>query len=295
MELRSPVIQSYNKTIFALNQMKWSSTNITTPSPQLHLYNIDLYSYLDLSKLFVAIPSWPMLLYQQLLDPSWGFFWLWPWSSMIDINDNFKFWPTISPIVIDGNTHTLSLSPPIIMLLPLSLCSLSLAPPVIMLLPLSWCSSIFISLFDISGKGNAFWCSHVSPFGEEITPNLSLRYSKFSLGRGLMKMSAIFSFVSTYSNLTFFSVTYSLRKWNLIGICFVLECINGFLEMFIALVLPQSIGMGTSYFTYMSSKVWFIQITWVQHVVAAIYSTSAFDKDTEFFFLLDQYTRQSPK
>ena len=133
------------------------------------------------------------------------------------------FLPTISPFVIDGNTHTLSCSP----------CH-HVAPPVIMLfqLPLS-----FISPFDINGKGNAFWCSHAWSFGEEITPNFCLRYSKVSHGRGLVNMSAIYSFVSTYSNLIFFYVTCSLWKWNLTGMCFVLECITRFLDMFIALVL----------------------------------------------------------
>ena len=79
------------------------------------------------------------------------------------------------------------------------------------------------------------------------------------------------------------------------GICFVLECITGFLDMFIALVLSQSIGMGSSYFTWMSSNVCFIQIICVQHASTAIYSTYVVDKDTEDCFFLDQATRQFPK
>ena len=74
------------------------------------------------------------------------------------------------------------------------------------------------------------------------------------------------------------------------GICFVLECITGFLDMFIALVLSQSIGMGSSYFTWISSNICFIQMTCVQHVVAAIYSSSVVDKDTKDCFLLAQAT-----
>ena len=77
--------------------------------------------------------------------------------------------------------------------------------------------------------------------------------------------------------------------------CFVLECINRFLDMFIALVLQQSIGMGSSYFTWISSNACFIQITCVQHVAAAIYYASTIDKDIEDCFLLDQATRQFPK
>ena len=135
-----------------------------------------------------------------------------------------------------------------------------LAPPVIMLclIPLSWCFFGFISPFVIKGKGNTSWCFHTWSFGEGITPNFCLRYSNVSLGRGLVKMSTICSFVSTYSSLMCFFVTCSLRKWKLMGMCFVLKCITGFLDIFIELVLSQNIGMGSSYFTWMSSDVCFI-------------------------------------
>ena len=82
--------------------------------------------------------------------------------------------------------------------------------------------------------------SYADLFGEETTPSLYLRYSKVSLGRGLVKIYAICFFVPMYSNLVFFSVTYSRRKWILIWICFVLEFITRFLQMFIELVLSQS-------------------------------------------------------
>ena len=97
-----------------------------------------------------------------------------------------------------------------------------------------------ISPFDINSKWNPLWWSYAWCFGEWITPNFYLRYSKASLGRGLVKMYAIYSFVSTYSNMIFFSVTCSLRKWNLMGMCLVLECITRFLDMFITLVLSQN-------------------------------------------------------
>ena len=77
--------------------------------------------------------------------------------------------------------------------------------------------------------------------------------------------------------------------------CFVLECITGFFDIFIALVLSQNIGMVSSYFTCMSSNVCLIQMTCVQHVVAAIYFSSVVDRDTEGCFLLDQDTKQSLK
>ena len=122
-----------------------------------------------------------------------------------------------------------------------------------------------------------------------------MRYLNVSLGKGFVKMSAICSLVSTYSILMFFSITCSLRKWNLMETCLVLECITGFLDMFIALVLSQSIGMGSPYFTWMSSNVCFIQITCVHHVVSPIYYASAIHKDNEDCFLLAQATRQFPK
>jgi hypothetical protein len=93
-------------------------------------------------------------------------------------------------------------------------------------------------------------------------------------------MYAFYSFVPMNSNLIFFCVTRSRRKWNLIGTCLVLECITGFLEMFIALVLSHSIRIGSSYFTCMSCRVFFIQRIRVQHVVVAIYFASVVDKDT---------------
>ena len=107
-----------------------------------------------------------------LLDPSWGCLefdhghqWLtsmtnststnnlplchwWQYSYSFSFSPCHHAAPPIMMLVIDRNSHTLSL-----------------APPVIMVLPLSWCSSIFISCFDINGKGNASWCSHVCPFG----------------------------------------------------------------------------------------------------------------------------------
>ena len=110
---------------------------------------------------------------------------------------------------------------------------------------------------------------------------------KISLAIGLVKISTICSFVPIYFNLVFISMTCSRKKWNLIGICFVLERITGLLELVIALLLSQGIGMGSSYFTCMSFIVCFIQRTWVQHIVVAIYFASGVDKDTEYCFLLN--------
>jgi hypothetical protein len=69
----------------------------------------------------------------------------------------------------------------------------------------------------------------------------------------------------------------------------------GFFEILMALVLSQYIGMGSSYSTSISVKVCFIHRTCVQHPVAAIYSSSVVDKDTDDWFLLSQDTKHSPK
>ena len=94
-------------------------------------------------------------------------------------------------------------------------------------------------------------------FGVEITPSLWRRYSKASHGSSFVEMSATCSFVPTYSTRMFFSATCSHRKWYLIGMCLVLECITGFFEILMALVLSQYIGMGSSYSTCISVKVLF--------------------------------------
>ena len=93
-------------------------------------------------------------------------------------------------------------------------------------------------------------------FCKGITPIFYLRCSKDSLGSGSVKMSATYSFVSTYSSLKTFWDTCSLRKWYFIGMCFVLECMIWFFDMFITLVLSKFIIIGCSYFTSKSSSVY---------------------------------------
>ena len=140
----------------------------------------------------------------------------------------------------------------------------------------------------------SYWCiveDEPIQLGDSMTPNFSLRYSKVSLGRGSIKMFATYSFVPVYSNLIFFSMTYSQRKWNLIGMCLVLECILGFLEILMALILSHRVGIGSSHVTCMSCRFCFIQRIWVQQVATTIYSASAVDKETEDCCLLDQDTR----
>jgi hypothetical protein len=56
--------------------------------------------------------------------------------------------------------------------------------------------------------------NHVDHCGDETTPSFFQKYSKFSVIRGLVKISAICYFFPTYSTLMFLDVTYSH------GICF---------------------------------------------------------------------------
>ena len=134
-------------------------------------------------------------------------------------------------------------------------------------------------------------CFLLYKFWNGITPILFLICSKDSLGSFLVKMSATSYFVSTYSSLTTFWDTCSLRKWCFIGMCFVLECMTWFLDILMALVLSQFIIIGFSYFTSKSFSFCFIQMTWVQHDTTTIYSASALESEMEDCFLLNHETK----
>ena len=126
------------------------------------------------------------------------------------------------------------------------------------------------------------------------TPSFCLRYSKVSLGNGLVSISTTCSLEGTYSNLTFCSSTCSRRKWYLIGMCLVFECMTGFFEMLIALVLSHKMEIGGVQEIWKSCKVCIIQRSWVQQDAAATYSASAVDKAIELYFLLNQDTSLEP-
>ena len=149
-------------------------------------------------------------------------------------------------LIFDINYNIIQQYPPLsfmeTLMLPLLSLSFYFSPPL-------------TSMEEGTPPDNISWCvghnlfstdDYADQFGETITPSICQRYSKVSLGRGLVKIFAIYCFVPMYSNLMFFPVTFSYKKQNLIGICFVLECITRFLEMFIELVLSQSIRMGSS-------------------------------------------------
>ena len=120
---------------------------------------------------------------------------------------SIPIYSTISPFVIDDNSKAPPLNElPLITNLPLRACFLYL--------PYSSFSPPLASM----EKGTSVmpmlsYCCVVEDrsiqLGDSMTLNFSLRYSKVSLGRGLVKMSATCSFVPIYSNLIFFYVTCS--------------------------------------------------------------------------------------
>ena len=116
-----------------------------------------------------------------------------------------------------------------------------------------------------------------------------LRCSKASLGNDLVKILALCSFESTYSNLTTFWDTCSLRKCYLIGKHFILECMIGFFDILIALVFSYSIIIGCSYLTSKYSSVCFIQITWVQQDSTVMYSASTIEWNGGLFLTWPWY------
>lgn len=105
-----------------------------------------------------------------------------------------------------------------------------------------------------------------------INPKHCRTYSTESQGRGLVNIYAICSLKGRYSNFIFWSKTYSLRKWYLTGMCLVFECIIGFLNILMTLVLSQKIDMGCEQVTWICCRVWIIQSNCVHHFVAEMKS-----------------------
>ena len=123
-----------------------------------------------------------------------------------------------------------------------------------------------------------------------MTPSLPLRYKNASLGNSFVNLSAICSFVFTYSNLTSLSCTNSLKKCYFITMCFVLECITGFFDMLIVLVLSQYMTTGSLISTFIPSNNCLNQTMLEQLTIAATYSASAMDWYVQFCFLIVQDT-----
>ena len=99
-----------------------------------------------------------------------------------------------------------------------------------------WNIYLFLPAICLSPPPCLAWCSSYQ-CDPRRTPRFCQRYTNISCVRSSMNMLVICSFVPMYSTLIFFSTTYSRRKWYLIGICSVIECITRFLERLMALVL----------------------------------------------------------
>jgi hypothetical protein len=125
-------------------------------------------------------------------------------------------------------------------------------------------------------------------------PNSPRKRVKFAWSRGLFKILASWSCVGTWIKAIFPFSTLSLRKWYLTSLCFVLECINRFFAMLMALVLSHWSGTWV-YSSPKSLMVYVIQRSWEQQLVAATYSASVVDWATLDCSREDQDTKDDPK
>ena len=72
-----------------------------------------------------------------------------------------------------------------------------------------------------------------------MMPSLWRRYSNYVFGKVLVKMSTICSIEGIKFSWTTLFVTWSLKKWYLIGMFLVLEWRTGFLDTLMVLVAPR--------------------------------------------------------
>src|SRR5271156_1856884 len=77
--------------------------------------------------------------------------------------------------------------------------------------------------------------------------------------------------------------------------CLVLECITGFLDMLIALVLSQNMTTGSLISIFIPSNSCLNQTIFEQFTAVATYSASAVDWDVQFCFLLVEETNLFPR
>jgi hypothetical protein len=111
--------------------------------------------------------------------------------------------------------------------------------------------------------------------------------------RGLVKISTNCFSVLTWWISMYPLVSWSLKKWCRISICFVLEWFTGLFAGFMALSLSHNNGILVKWHLK-SWRVCLIQSSWTQHTPAATYSASAVDSATQFCFLELQDTRDRP-
>ena len=107
---------------------------------------------------------------------------------------------------------------------------------------------------------------------------------------GFVKISASCLSVLTWRKEISPLVSWSLKKWCLMSMCFVFECWTGLLASLMALTLSHIRGIFVNSHPK-SHKVCFIHRSWAQQAPAATYSASAVDKATKFCFLELQDTK----
>ena len=129
---------------------------------------------------------------------------------------SMKIQSTISPFFIDENYKSMPLNElPLSTNIPLRSCFLYLP------------CSYFSPPLELMEQGTSvmlllsYSCvveDRSIQLGDSMTPNFSLRYSKVSLGIGLVKISTTCSFVPIYSNLIFFNLFLKKVKldWNVL-------------------------------------------------------------------------------
>jgi hypothetical protein len=117
---------------------------------------------------------------------------------------------------------------------------------------------------------------------------------KVAWSRGLAKISASWSCVDSWIKEIFPFSTLSLRKWYLTSMCLVLEWSIGFFAMLITLVLSHR-SRTWVYSSPKSLRVYVIQRSWEQQLVATTYSASVVDWATLECLQEDQDTKEEPK
>jgi hypothetical protein len=126
------------------------------------------------------------------------------------------------------------------------------------------------------------------------TPSSPRRRVKVAWSRGLVKISASWSWVGTWIKVNFPFSTLSLGKWYLTSMCLVLEWSTRFFATLMALVLSH----WSETWVYSSPKsrmVYVIQRSWEQQLAAATYSPSVVDWATLDYLREDQDTKEDLK
>jgi hypothetical protein len=126
------------------------------------------------------------------------------------------------------------------------------------------------------------------------TPSSPRKWVKVSWSRGLVKISASWSWVGTWIKVILPFSTLSLRNWYLTSMCLVLEWSTGFFATLMALVLSHWSGTWV-YSSPKSLMVDVIQRSWERQLVAVEYSASVVDWATLDYLREDQDTKEGPK